>query len=113
MRLKTKLGGFSNDGQAAIGKYSWIRVVDVMTKDPLTITPFDSVGQADELMWEDKIRQLPVITGEELVGIITDRDIRSFLSSSLMVSPAAREKTLHTNVGDLMTTRPAHTFPGR
>jgi CBS domain-containing protein len=91
--------------KAAIGKYSWIRVVDVMTKDPLTITRSDSVGQADELMWEDKIRQLPVITGEELVGIITDRDIRSFLSSSLMVSPAAREKALNTNVGDLMTTR--------
>ena len=39
------------------------------------------------------------------MGIITDRDIRSFLSSSLMVSPAARGKALNTNVGDLMTTR--------
>ena len=47
--------------KSAIGKYSWIRVADVMTKDPLTITPSDSVGQADALMWEDKIRQLPVV----------------------------------------------------
>ena len=59
-----------------------MKVVDVMTKDPLTVTPSEAIGQADELMNGNKIRQLPVVEDNELVGIVTDRDIRSFLSAS-------------------------------
>jgi CBS domain-containing protein len=86
------------------GKYSWMKVLDVMTKDPLSVTRSESVGQADELMNANKIRQLPVIEDGELVGIVTDRDIRSFLSGSLVESEA-REKAL-TEVGEIMTTDP-------
>ena len=89
-----------------VGKYNWIRVVDVMTKDPLTVTPLETIGQAEELMTENKIRQIPVINDGELVGIITDRDIRSFLSGSLLATPEAREKALNVNVRDVMTTEP-------
>jgi acetoin utilization protein AcuB len=93
------------------GKYSWIRVVDVMTKNPLSVTPLETIGQADELMTEHKIRQLPVINDGELVGIITDRDIRSFLSGSLLSTPEAREKALNVNVRDVMTTEPLTMAP--
>ena len=72
---------------APVGRYNWIKVVDVMTKDPLTVTPVETIGQADELMNTNKIRQLPVVQGKDLVGIVTDRDIRSFLSGSLLESP--------------------------
>jgi CBS domain-containing protein len=37
-----------------------MKVVDVMTKDPLTVSPSDIIGQADELMFENRFRQLPV-----------------------------------------------------
>src|SRR5918993_4813585 len=87
------------------GKYSGMKVVDVMTTDPLTVAPSESVGQADELMNANRIRQLPVVEAGELVGIITDRDIRSFLSGAL-VEPEAREKALNTEVGEIMTTEP-------
>src|SRR4051794_13273367 len=70
------------EGAMAISKYDDIKIVDIMTKGPLTVTPEDTVGQADEIMAEKKIRQLPVVNGRELLGIITDRDIRSFLSGS-------------------------------
>jgi CBS domain-containing protein len=72
---------------AAKGRSSRLRVVDVMTRDPLTVTATETIGEADDLMSQNKIRQLPVIKGKELVGIITDRDIRSFLSGSLLASP--------------------------
>ena len=96
---------------ARAGRYNWMKVVDVMTKDPLTATPNETIGQADELMNANKIRQLPVVQARELVGIVTDRDIRSFLSGSLLESPEAREKALNTKIGELMTTDPVTVSP--
>jgi len=94
-----------------VGRYSWMKVVDVMTKDPLTVTPSETIGQADELMSENRIRQLPVVQDNELLGIITDRDIRSYLSSSLLETPTAREKALDTKIGEIMTTEPMTLSP--
>jgi acetoin utilization protein AcuB len=96
---------------AAVGKYGWMRVVDVMTKDPLIVTPSETIAQADELMAENKIRQLPVVKERELIGIITDRDIRSFLSGSLLSAPETREKALDTKIGDVMTRDPLTLSP--
>jgi CBS domain-containing protein len=96
---------------ARVGRYSWMKVVDVMTKDALTVTPTEAVGQADELMNTNKIRQLPVVQGKELVGIVTDRDIRSFLSGSLLESPEARERALASEVREIMTTEPITVSP--
>jgi CBS domain-containing protein len=92
--------------EAQTGKYSWMKVADVMTKDPLTVATSETIGEADELMNTNKIRQLPVIEGKELVGIVTDRDIRSFLAGSLLESPVARERALNTTVREIMTTEP-------
>lgn len=88
-----------------------MKVVDVMTKDPLTVTPMETIGQADELMNTNKIRQLPVVQGKELVGIVTDRDIRSFLTGSLLESPDARERALASKVREIMTTEPITVSP--
>lgn len=97
--------------KAAIGKYGWIRVLDVMTKDPLTVMPSETIGQADELMSENRFRQIPVVKDKELVGILTDRDIRSFLSGSLLESTDIREKSLNTKVSEIMTTEPITLSP--
>jgi acetoin utilization protein AcuB len=88
-----------------------MQVVDVMTKDPITIAPAETIGRADELMSADNIRQIPVVNGRDLVGIVTDRDIRSFLSSSLLGDPEARERALRTPVRDVMTTKPIFVSP--
>jgi CBS-domain-containing membrane protein len=96
---------------AAVGKYSWMRVVDVMTKDPLIVTPSETIAQADEIMSENRIRQLPVVKEHELVGIVTDRDIRSFLGGSLLSAPDAREKALHSQIWQVMTTDPLTLSP--
>jgi CBS domain-containing protein len=95
----------------AVEKYHWMKVVDIMTKDPLTVIPSETIAQADELMAVNKIRQLPVVKGHELIGIITDRDIRSFLSGWLISAPEAREKALHTKIGDVMTRDPLTLSP--
>jgi CBS domain-containing protein len=95
----------------AVEKYGWMKVVDIMTKDPLIVIPSETIAQADELMAVNKIRQLPVVKERELVGIITDRDIRSFLSGSLLSAPEARQKALHTQIWQVMTTDPLTLSP--
>jgi CBS domain-containing protein len=105
------MGGIPMATTGSIGKYGGMKVVDVMTKDPLIMVPSETIAQADELMAVNKIRQLPVVNERELIGIITDRDIRSFLSGSLISAPEAREKALHTKIGDVMTRDPLTLSP--
>ncbi len=95
----------------ATGRYSRLRVVDVMTREPLTVTATETIGEADDLMSQNKIRQLPVVKGKELVGIVTDRDIRSFLSGSLLASPEERERALKTRIREIMTSEPITVGP--
>ena len=95
----------------ATGRDSRPRVVDVMTRAPLTVTATETIGEADDLMSQNKIRQLPVVKGKELVGIVTDRDIRSFLGGSLLASPEQRETALKTRVREIMTSEPITVGP--
>ena len=67
-------------------RHSWMKIEDVMTKNPLVMTPAETIGQASELMAENSIRQLPVVEDGALLGIITDRDIRSSLSNRPFLS---------------------------
>jgi CBS domain-containing protein len=87
-----------------------MKVIDVMTKDPLTVQAMETVGAAEVLMSNNSFRQLPVVSERKLVGIVTDRDIRSFLSGSLY-DPDAREKALNAKIKDVMTTDPLTLSP--
>lgn len=57
-------------------------VQDIMTRDPLTVTPETSLIDAYELMTDSEIRRLPVVTNE-LVGIVTLSDILGSIPSLL------------------------------
>ena len=92
-------------------KFNAINVNDVMSKDPLTVSPSDTVGQAEELMYENHYRQLPVVENKQLIGIVTDRDIRSFLAQSSLLEPEKRGKALRTKVTDIMTAKPLTLSP--
>ena len=47
-----------------------------MTKDPVTATPEDLLIQAQLKMQKGNFRRIPVVREGQLVGIITDRDMR-------------------------------------
>ena len=51
------------------------KVRDVMTTRPRSVTPQTPVTQVAELMEADDVGSIPVVEGDRLVGIITDRDI--------------------------------------
>lgn len=54
-------------------------VADIMDRDPVTVTPQDTVDTVVHLMHENQLPGLPVIDAEErLVGIVTESDLLLF-----------------------------------
>jgi acetoin utilization protein AcuB len=58
-----------------------MKVRELMTGAPITVSPDTSVFDARRLMLKERIRHLLVTDDRRLVGIITDRDIRLNLPS--------------------------------
>lgn len=52
------------------------KVSDYMTRKLVTVTPDTGVREAYFLMRDKDIRHLPVVDGDTLVGIISDRQLR-------------------------------------
>ena len=52
-----------------------IKVKDVMIKDPITTSPESHLEEAAELLYRHGIGGLPVVEGNEVVGVITVTDI--------------------------------------
>jgi CBS domain-containing protein len=51
------------------------QVRDAMTPGVRSVAPSDSVTEAAQAMREQDVGSLPVVEGEQVVGIVTDRDI--------------------------------------
>lgn len=78
-----------------------MRIRDIMTEDPVTVTPDQTVRDAARLMIEHDCGAIPVVEdgdGRRLIGIITDRDIA--------VRGVAEGQGPDTVVGGLMTVNP-------
>lgn len=50
-------------------------VSDIMTRDPITISPDKKIEDASMIMTQKKIKKLPVIENGKIIGIITASDI--------------------------------------
>jgi CBS domain-containing protein len=62
-------------------------MASVMTPFPFYVEPGDSLRRARELMVQHEVRHLPVLKAHELVGILTDRDIKRALDPDLRLPP--------------------------
>jgi CBS domain-containing protein len=60
-----------------------VRVGDVMTRGPITVAADVSILDAARLMGERRIRHLPVVEGEHLLGMIGIRDLLGSLVERL------------------------------
>ena len=50
-------------------------VLDVMTREPRTVTEASTVVEAARVMRDENVGSVPLVEGDRLVGVITDRDI--------------------------------------
>jgi len=85
-----------------------MNVRDVMTPDPVTISPNHSIGAALARMRRGGFRRLPVVEDGELVGIITDRDLRLAMNSPFVMREGWYDSYLmeHIEVSSCMTPDP-------
>ncbi len=58
-------------------------VSEVMTAEPVTVGPEDSIEHAVELLRLDSFSALPVVDGAELVGIVTCADVLTYMMNAL------------------------------
>ena len=79
---------------------------DIMTENPVTATELMSVAEALGLLYELDVRHLPVVRGSELVGIVSDRDLRGFTAPDEDDAMSAMESARSANVGGFMNTNP-------
>jgi CBS domain-containing protein len=81
-----------------------MKVRDIMVKEVATLDVNDELSLANDIMRLGRIRHLPVVEGQRLVGIVSERDLfRSSLAQALgYETKATRDlmKTLH--IKDIM-----------
>ncbi len=83
-----------------------LRIERYMTVKPITVRSNDSVWTALKMLHTHQIRHLPVVEGKRLVGIVTDRDFRTVLPSSLSMPEEQarfRDWGAQVKVGEVMT----------
>lgn len=87
-------------------------VKDWMVPNPVTIGPKATVAEVEHLLETRRIRHLPVMDGDRLVGLITDRDVR------LASMPRPRKEPSHADallqllrVEQVMSPNPAVASP--
>ena len=69
-----------------------MKVADCMTPEPASLTPDDTLAAAIALMETGDFRAVPITVNGKLVGVISDRDIRS-----------CRQEPEGTKVGEIMS----------
>jgi acetoin utilization protein AcuB len=88
-------------------------VADIMTRNPVTVTPRNAIRTAVNLMREVGCRRLPVVERGRLVGIITDRDLRRAANSPIVVREQWYDNFIldHIEVASCMTPNPLTIHP--
>jgi|SRR5450759_88390 acetoin utilization protein AcuB len=68
-----------------------VKVSDRMTGDAITVQADDPIRVAMDLIDQKQLRRFPVMKDGDLVGIVTDRDLRNTTASSVVLT----EKKYH------------------
>jgi CBS domain-containing protein len=81
-----------------------MKVTEIMTPAAVTDRADDTLAEAARRMWEQQTGSLLVMDGEELLGIITERDILKAVATGAPLS--------ETRVSDAMTKEVVTVHPG-
>jgi CBS domain-containing protein len=79
------------------------KVGDIMTRHPITIAPDTSIAEACRLLHEHRLRRLPVVESDKLVGMIARPDlVRAVAVSAEKTSSApTRDVSVDARVAEL------------
>jgi len=90
-----------------------MKVEDLMTRKVVTLTEDQSLREAIAVLQRHRIRHVPVISGEKVIGILTDRDVKRASPSALSgIDQSQYDNVLTaTRVGQVMTRDPFTVTP--
>ncbi|MBS1623985.1 MAG: CBS domain-containing protein [Bacteroidetes bacterium] len=57
-----------------------MNITDIMTKDPVTVAPTESIRKVAKTFYDSKIQCLPVVDNGTLVGITTVKDLAQLVA---------------------------------
>lgn len=77
-----------------------VYIDDIMTREVVSVTPEAPVLEALETARTGRFRHLPVVRGASVVGVVSDRDLRSV--AGLLPSSEALEVMRRTQVAEIM-----------
>lgn len=81
-------------------------VVDWMTRNPFTVSPWASLFDAYRIMRNYEIRRLPVLDNNRLVGILTINDVRSAVPIGLVALSEQNRRLAEKSVSQVMSHHP-------
>jgi CBS domain-containing protein len=81
-----------------------VKLGEILTRSPVTVTPDMQVSHARDLMAEHQIRRLPVVKAEKLVGIISMGDIAFADASKRAVGETLQQVSESPSTTDLADT---------
>lgn len=106
---KGKLVGIVTDRDLCMGAYfageplTTVPVEHAMSKVVFSIEPSQSVEKAEELLRSKRIRRLPVVEGDQLVGMISLGD----LARAAQARKAVTASEVNTTLAAIVAPRPA------
>ena len=80
-----------------------MRVSDIMTEAAISDRPDDTLAEAAHKMWEQQTGSLLVMEGDDLLGIITERDILKAVATNSDLEKTRVEEVM---ARDLVTIHP-------
>lgn len=85
-------------------------IEEIMTEDVQTLQAENTVRDALAVMRKYRIRHIPILNkNESIIGIITDRDLKEAIPSSL--TSGAHEEIYNTKISSIMTENPITGHP--
>jgi len=57
-----------------------VRVLELMTPNPVSVSPDQSIGEALKIFSSGKFLALPVVDKDQVVGIVSAKDVLSYLA---------------------------------
>ncbi len=81
-----------------------LTVAEIMTREPYTLGPDDSLADARNLMAEHHVRHIPILSGEgSLVGLVSQRDVLAAADSSVLKDGGSGGKEQYVALSSIMT----------
>lgn len=81
-----------------------LTVAEIMTREPYTLGPDDSLADARSLMAEHHVRHIPVLSAEgSLIGLVSQRDVLAAADSSVLAGKGPGGQDRYVALSSIMT----------